>query len=142
MIDASVIEKIRKLRSITEARGATEDEAVAAQQRMFTLLAKYNLELGEIPDDQPAKPDQTVEADFGDYRETVLWKRQMHHIVAELNFSTSLNSQGRIIIVGTKANIIATREMAGYLCDTVERLANEAAKTVPGDQRRRYRHSF
>src|SRR5215469_4187233 len=92
MIDASVIEKIRKLRSVTEAHGATEDEAIATQQRMFTLLAKYNLELSEIPDDQPKPVEQTIEADYSDYRETVLWKSQIHHIVAQLNFSDSLNS--------------------------------------------------
>lgn len=43
MIDASIIEKGQKLRAITEQRGATEDEAVAAEQLIFTLLAKYNL---------------------------------------------------------------------------------------------------
>lgn len=44
--------------------------------------------------------------------------------------------------MGTTANIIATREMASYLVEAVTRLANEAAATVPGDERRRYRHSF
>ena len=52
MIDSKVIQKIQKLRAITEHRGATEGEAIAAEQRMFRLLAKYNREINEIPDDE------------------------------------------------------------------------------------------
>jgi len=32
--------------------------------------------------------------------------------------------------------------MADYLVQTVKRLAEEAAAEVPGDERRRFRHSF
>jgi hypothetical protein len=43
VIDSNIIEKIRKLRTITGEHGATEEEAIAAEQRMFALLAKHNL---------------------------------------------------------------------------------------------------
>jgi uncharacterized protein DUF2786 len=142
MIDSSIIERIRKLRAVTEERGATEEEAIAAEQRMFTLLAKYNLELSEIPDSEPTKPDTTIESDYCE-RESTVWKRYLYSAVAELNFSNSFRSaDGRIVIVGTRANIVATREMASYLVETVERLANQDAAEVPGYERRRYRHSF
>jgi hypothetical protein len=35
------------------------------------------------------------------------------------------------VIVGTTANIIASREMASYLVEAVTRLANEATAKVP-----------
>ena len=141
MVDAGIIEKIQKLRALTEHRGATEDEAVAAQQRMFTLLAKYDLELSEIPDDEPTKPETTIESGYA-ARERSFWKHLLYAAVTRLSFSESFRRAGRIVIVGTKANILATREMASYLVETVERLANEAAAKMPGDERRRYRHSF
>jgi hypothetical protein len=73
MIDSSIIDKIRKLRAINTERGATEDEAMAAQQRMFTLLAKYNLELSEIPDSE-VTPDTNIDLDYGQ-RDSTVWKR-------------------------------------------------------------------
>jgi hypothetical protein len=59
VIDAGVIAKIQKLRAMTEKRGATEQEAIAAQQAMFTLLAKHHLEISQMPDDEPTRPDTT-----------------------------------------------------------------------------------
>jgi uncharacterized protein DUF2786 len=43
VIDSNIIAKIQKLRAVSGEHGATEDEAIAAEQRMFALLAKYNL---------------------------------------------------------------------------------------------------
>jgi hypothetical protein len=66
MSEPHIIEKIRKLRALTERRGATEEEALAAQQRMFALLARYNLELSQIPDDEPSRPDTTIESEVAE----------------------------------------------------------------------------
>ena len=49
---------------MTEKRGATEQEAIAAQQVMFTLLAKHNLEISQMPDDEPTRPDTTINSRF------------------------------------------------------------------------------
>ena len=141
MIDTSIIEKIQKLRAITQQRGATEQEAIAAQQAMFTLLAKYNLEISQIPDNEPGRPDSTINVESTE-RPSKVWQQLLYTAVATLNFSQCFTLRASINIVGTRANRIATFEMAGYLIQTVERLAEEAAATVPGDERRRFRHSF
>jgi hypothetical protein len=141
MIDPHIIEKIRKLRALTERRGATEEEALAAQQRMFALLARYNLELSQIPEGEPSKPDTTIESETAE-RPSTRWKQYLYTAVANLNFTECFTLRGHIYVIGTKANRIATMEMASYLIATVERLANESAAEVPGDERRRYRHSF
>jgi Protein of unknown function (DUF2786) len=141
MIDPHVIDKLRKLRALTEERGATEREALAAQQVMFTLLAKHNLEISQIPDDEPTKPDSMIGSESA-VRPSSVWKQLLYIAVADLNFSQCFALRGSINIVGTRANRIATFEMAGYLIQTVERLADEAAAEIPGDERRRYRHSF
>jgi hypothetical protein len=141
VIDSNIIEKIQKLRAITEERGATEDEAIAAEQRMFTLLAKYNLEISQIPDDEPTRPDTTIESESTE-RPSSVWKQYLYTGVANLNFSECFTWRHHIIIVGTRANRIATLEMASYLIQAVERLANKEAAEVPGDERRRFRHSY
>ncbi len=141
MIDPHIIEKIRKLRALTERRGATEEEAFAAQQRMFALLAKYNLELSQIPDGEPTKPDTTIDSETAE-RPSNVWKQYLYTAVANLNFTECFTLRGHLYVIGTKANRIATMEMASYLIATVERLAHESAAEVPGDERRRYRHSF
>ena len=141
MIDSNIIEKIQKLRAITERRGATEGEAIAAEERMFRLLAKYNLEISQIPDDEPTKPDTRIESESAK-RPSSVWKQYLYTAVANLNFSECFTWRQHIIVVGTTANRIATLEMASYLVETVERLANREAAEVPGDERRRFRHSY
>jgi Protein of unknown function (DUF2786) len=141
VIDAGVIAKIQKLRAMTEKRGATEQEAIAAQQAMFTLLAKHNLEISQMPDDEPTRPDTTINSEFAE-RPSSVWKQLLYTSVAHLNFSECFTLRGSINIVGTRANRIVTFEMADYLVQTIKRLAEEAAAEVPSDERRRFRHSF
>ena len=86
VIDYNIIEKIQKLRAITERRGATEGEAIAAEQRMFRLLAKYNLEISQIPDDEPTKRDTRIESESAQ-RPSSVWKQHIYTGVANLNFS-------------------------------------------------------
>jgi hypothetical protein len=71
-----------------------------------------------------------------------VWKQYLYTAVANLNFTQCFTLRGHIYVIGTRANRIATMELASYLIETVERLANEAAAEVPGDERRRFRHSF
>jgi hypothetical protein len=108
---------------------------------MFALLAKYNLELSEIPDSEPTKPDTAIKSETAG-RPSSVWKQLLYAAVANLNFSECFTLRGSIYIVGTRANRIATFEMASYLIQTVEKLADEEAAKIPGDERRRFRHSF
>jgi hypothetical protein len=108
---------------------------------MFALLAKYNLELSQIPDDEPSRPDTTIKSEIAE-RPSKVWKQYLYTAVANLNFTQCFTLRGHIYVIGTRANRIATMELASYLIETVERLANKAAAKVPGDERRRYRHAF
>jgi len=140
-IHAIIIEKIRKLRALTEERGATEQEAIAAQQAMFNLLAKHNLEISHILHNEPGGLDTTISTESAE-RPSKVWKQLLYTAVANLNFSQCFTLRGSINIVGTRANRIATFEMAGYLVETVERLGEEVSADLPADERRRFRHSF
>lgn len=43
-----IIERIRKLQQMTEERGATEAEALAAAEKLGKLMAEYNISQGEL----------------------------------------------------------------------------------------------
>ena len=90
---------------------------------------------------EPTKPDTTIESETAE-RPSNVWRQYLYTGVANLNFTECFTLRGHIYVVGTKANRIATMEMVSYLIETIERLANESAAGVPGDERRRYRHSF
>jgi hypothetical protein len=125
----------------TERRGATEGEAIAAERRVFRLLARYNLEISQIPDDEPTKPDTRIASESTE-RPSSPWKQIPLRRSPNLNFSECFTWRQKITVVGTRANRIATLEMAGYLIDTIERLANKEAAEVPGDERRRFHYSY
>jgi hypothetical protein len=141
-IDSSILEKIRKLRALTVERGATEDEAIAAQKAMFTLLAKYNLSISEV-ESKSAKESRAVG------QEKVAaglfsWEKFLYRSVANLNFCEYLSSgHKRIhIIIGSPANTIATKEMASFLVETICQLAEQAAKGQPAGERWGFLHAF
>jgi hypothetical protein len=81
---------------------------------MFALLARYNLELNQIPHGEPTKPDTTIESETAERRSNV-WKQFLYTTVANLNFTECFTLRGHIYVIGTKANRIGTMEMASYL---------------------------
>ena len=85
--------------------------------------------------------EDTIEAESAE-RPSKVWKQYLYTAVANLNFTQCFTLRAHIYVIGTRANRIATMAMASYLIETIERLAKEAAAEVPGDERRRYRHSF
>jgi hypothetical protein len=140
-VDSSIIEKIRKLRAMTTERGATEDEAIAAQRAVFTLLAKFNLSISEV-ESKSANESRAVGQEkiaSGLFA----WEKLLYQAVARLNFCEYLRGHNRThIIIGSPANTIASREMAAYLVETVCKLAESAAKAEPAKTRWGFMHAF
>ena len=139
-----MIEKIRKLRALADPkRGATEAEAAAATARMFALMAKHNLELSEL-DDKAASSEREVGQD---HTKATTYSGDLFLVqsISRLNFCEYLRGAGRNrthIIIGTKSNVVATREMIDYLVSTIGKLAHEGSKSQPEDKRPSWRHAF
>lgn len=144
----SILRKIRKLLALSKG-GTTEEEAAQAARRAHELLAEHNLAMSEV--------EQAV--DEGDRildRETVdgardIWPAIVWNATAQLHFCRyfygEVRDGGRLIglrhaVAGRRHNVEVAKLTALYLVDAVQRLATEASRAVPGDERRSFRDSF
>lgn len=125
----AVSEKVRKLLALANGND-NEHQAEAAANKARELLEAHNLDMAHISKDSGngyAPRDKQV-LRGGLYS----WQRDLWNMTATLNFckywyirGNRVGSQYEHELLGSKVNVIATRLMAQYLQDTVERLARE-----------------
>jgi len=130
----AVIEKVKKLLALAE-RNTNENEAAAASAKAMELLAAYNLDMAVIG--RTAKGKQGARTDTKKKGGLYSWQRDLWKAVCELNFcmywsikGTARGSTYEHRVLGSQANVISAEVMAGYLQQTVERLAQEWAKSM------------
>lgn len=144
-----IIERVQKLLAL--AGGNTnENEASAAVAKAHAILAEHNLSMQQVEAHDASTGGE------GDERgalntETKFFEKQWKWIwntVAEANycsmFSVRLPGEGRTTtytVVGRKVNAVVASQLAMYLCVTVRRLANEAAKEA-GRKDWAYKNAF
>jgi hypothetical protein len=125
----AVIEKVRKLLALAD-NNPNEAEAEAAANKARELLEAFNLDMAHISKESGNgySPRDKRILNGGLYN----WQRDLWHMTAQLNFckywyirGTTKGSQYKHELLGSKANVISTTLMAGYLQGTVERLARE-----------------
>jgi hypothetical protein len=144
----SILRKIRKLLALAKG-GTTEEEAAQAARRAHELLAEHNLAMSEV-EQAVEQGDRVLDDDAVDGTRDI-WPAQLWSATAQLHFCRyfyrDVHDHGRLIglrhaVVGRRHNVEVTKLTACYLVDAVKRLAVEAARSVPGDERRLYRDSF
>ena len=141
-----VVERVRKLLALA-ARNPNEAEATAAAAKAQELLASYNLDMATVENAEGAsgaREDAKVRGGMYHY-ERDLWAE-----VARLNFCIHFSTRqwmtrrpelrapdGTLVrravrylafahrVVGRKVNTAATRALAQYLLQTIERLCRE-----------------
>lgn len=120
-----IIEKVQKLLALGSS--ANESEASSAIQKAHDLLARYNLELGDVP----GSGDGVVEEVWSTSKRTRIWKSALISTIAHYNFCALLTRKGtgpegsptiQTCLVGRPHNILAARLMAEYLFGVMERL--------------------
>lgn len=136
MSNQNIVERIRKLLRLSKS--PNENEALAAAAKAQELLAAYNLDMADIGD---TSHQDMFEIDDGYVTASQPWRRVIAANVAVLYFCdhfyefnrkwTDARKCGyvrsdRHHFVGQRHNIIVTKEMFAYLCDTIERLTREA----------------
>jgi len=134
-----ILEKVEKLLRLA-AKNANENEAAAATARAMALLEAYNLDMSSVD----------VEGTGGDKRaeEKLLggrfkFERDPWKAISDLNFvwyftnfelvrfeERHLHHKKRLrthkhVLIGKVANIAATKAMAGYLAQAIERLTEK-----------------
>ena len=143
----SIIQKIQKLLAMSKANGASENEAMTAANRVQKLLQEHNLSLGDIKDNEIVEPidSESFEA------EKDKWKSWIVSATAKLYFCTVYSSSKlderyrkvkQTVFVGRKSNRLVAKSMADYFIDTIEQMAIDEFKSVPGSRSEINRMSF
>ncbi len=142
-----IIEKIQKLLAL--AGSANEHEAALAIEKAHEILAAHNLSMETVEDYTPEEPEDEergmmhTETKFSEKYFAWIWAS-----VAEAHFCTMFSRRPdpklrRTIytMVGRKVNTVVATQLAMYLCQTVKRLSNEAAKES-GRKDHAYKNAF
>lgn len=124
---------IEKVRLMLETKGCTEEEAATRSAVAMRLLAKHNLDMAMVSD---KKIEDSVRHDMKKSGGLYQWQRDLWKSVAKLNFCIYFSIKGltkgstyQNRVIGRQENVIATEVMAGYLQQTVDRLAQDWAKS-------------
>ena len=135
----SILNRIQKLLKMSTENGASENEAMLAADKAQKLLQEHNLSIADIKDDSQAEPmdSEDVEVDRD------LWKGYIRNATAKLYFCKTYTTMKLdkhykkvkvITFVGRKSNRMVATEMCKYFINTVDRLAAEEFREVPGSR--------
>lgn len=142
-MSASIIEKIKKLMAVTEARGATPDEAASAAAKVQELLFAYNLSQADLHDE----PEDEIKMRLHDVVGPHISRTSRHmlmHVLTKFNFCEAIadTKRHRHILIGKPHNIEVCLYMYEHIGAAIQRMARLAAKENGGDGYVAYFHAF
>ena len=135
----SVLKRIQKLLKMSTENGASENEAMLAADKAQKLLQEHNLSISDLKDEDQVEPMDSEDIEV----ERDLWKGYIRGATAKLYFcktytTMKLDKHYRrvkvITFVGRKSNRMVATEMCKYFINTVDRLAAEEFREVPGSR--------
>ncbi|ASE99804.1 hypothetical protein [uncultured virus] len=135
----SVLKRIQKLLQMSIENGASENEAMLAADKAQKLLQEHNLSISDLKDEDQVEPMDSEDVEV----ERDLWKGYIRGATAKLYFcktytTMKLDKHYRrvkiITFVGRKSNRMVATEMCKYFINTVDRLAAEEFREVPGSR--------
>lgn len=139
-IENRVLERVKKMIALGNDAAATEGERETALRMAYNLLAKYNLSLSDLPEDQSnearEQQDVVISADR--------WARSLAQAVAKLFFCryffsrTSTSGKDKHCFVGRQSNVITARYMSEFLIKSVKREASSRYKSPTTPQGRSF----
>ena len=126
-ITADLIQRLQKVRALTES--SVPGEAAAAAAKLQEILLKYNLEMEDIKDDSPVLDDRYVkeELELGTTSGNMInWRRILLSGIARSLMCAAFGYQGtrKMVIVGQGHNIEIVRHFYDYLSSEISRLAD------------------
>ena len=135
----SILNRIQKLLKMSTENGASENEAMLAADKAQKLLQEHNLSISDLKDEDQVEPmdSEDVEVDRD------LWKGYIRNATAKLYFCKTYTTMKLdkhykkvkvITFVGRKSNRMVATEMCKYFINTVNRLADEEFREVPGSR--------
>lgn len=136
MVDEKIMNKIKRCLELAR-RGATEGEMQAAMGRVQVLLAQYNLSMTDV--ENFGNPEVTTQEGI-QVRGVEVWHRTVYNAISKLYFcgyfysswdDMSTGKKRRFTrhhIIGKPSNIAIVKNMALYIIDLGDRLAEDFNK--------------
>lgn len=119
----NIVEKIRKLLQMTQANGASENEAMTAALKAQKLMAENNLTVADIETDRESEEIAETKCNCGDGEK---WKYYLSDIVAR-NFCCKTYSVGArwMVFYGYKRDTEIAKSVFEFLFKTGKRLGDK-----------------
>ena len=135
-IENKVLERVKKMIALGNDAAATEAERETALRMAYNLLAKYNLSMSDLPNDEShearERQDVVISADK--------WARSLAQSVGKLFFYSGTGTSGKDkhCFVGRQSNVMTARYMAEFLIKSVKREATTRYKSPTTPQGRSF----
>ncbi len=147
-ITGDLIQRLQKVRALTES--SAPGEAAAAAAKLQEILLKYNLDMEDIEEDSPEVDDRYVREDLelgATSGNMINWRRILLSGIARSLMCAAFGYQGtpKMVIVGQKHNIEIVRHFYDYLSYEISRLADvtwERARGRTREHGRSWKSSF
>lgn len=140
---------VARIEKMLQVKGRTDEEAAAYVAKAQALLEQHNLTMDVIERESGGGGKRMKEEIASGF---YAWQRDLWTAVGDLNFCWAYRAwrwerrrktvrewdekkRFVIVVIGRKVNCLATKAMAGYLLQTVQRLTRERLGERHGDDR-------
>lgn len=151
-VDPKVIDRIHKMLNLAKDGGATEAEAASAMEKAQKLMNEHNLSMAHLEAKGGTSEDGKRMRDGFDNKAMYQWQRDLMQMVGHVNYCYVRAKRGRLRsdkfvwvgyeIIGREANVVATREMFGYLLSSISRIFMEHVNGDRTQNMSKYANSF
>lgn len=140
MDNSKLIDRMKKLLAMSQDKGS-ENEAMLAAKRLHIMLAKHNISMTELDNNE-----ETVDSDSIELNSRP-WVRTVSHYVAKLYFckvyyQTHSNTKASYFFIGTEANRTFALHIFKLIVSTIIREANAESRAVYGKNNCSFVNSF
>ena len=147
-ITSDLIQRLQKVRALTES--SVPGEAAAAAAKLQEILLKYNLDMEDLEEESPDVGDKYVKEDLelgATSGNMINWRRILLSGIARSLMCAAFGYQGtpKMVIVGQRHNIEIVRHFYDYLSSEISRIGNatwEAARVKTREHGRSWKSSF
>lgn len=143
-VEKSLLNKIKKLLNMTEARGATPEEAATAAGKAQELLFAHNLSMSQVEAHNVDAPKEKMEKAVHNVdgpKVSHNWKRHMWHRVARYNFCAVITegaSKTGLYVIGKPSNVEVFVYMARTIGDQIHAMGQASLREMTYGQRAFY----
>jgi hypothetical protein len=140
-----LLDKIKKMLA-KAGNNPNEHEAALAANMAQELLARHNLTMADVPDDDQPDDLADIVTDGTIVTASHPWRRPLGSAVATMYFCKYMfvgaGGKNKHMFVGARHNVAVATVMYLYLLTTVERLAQEGSRSIPAQEKSPYRTTF